>query len=71
MGRSIIYIYESKAISVTDRGGLRGCEMLRIPHCVDNQFGDGGEVSLKHRPRSTHQKICYFCLRYSFLLEDE
>jgi hypothetical protein len=24
-----------KAIPVTGRGGLKGCEMLRIPHCLD------------------------------------
>jgi hypothetical protein len=31
-----MYIYKSKAISVTDRGVLYGCEILRIPHCLDN-----------------------------------
>jgi hypothetical protein len=31
--------------------------MLRIPHCLDNQLTDGGEViSLTHQPRSRTQK---------------
>jgi hypothetical protein len=30
---------KSKAIPVTDRG-LWGCEMLRIPHCIDNRLID-------------------------------
>jgi hypothetical protein len=25
-------------------GGPYGCEMLRIPHFLDNRFTDGGEV---------------------------
>jgi hypothetical protein len=25
-------------------GGLWGCEMLRIPHCVDSRLTHGGEV---------------------------
>jgi hypothetical protein len=33
--------------------GLMGCEMLRIPHCADNQLRDGGEVV-----SSTHQLRC-------------
>jgi hypothetical protein len=35
---------KSKAISVTGRGGLEGCEMLRIPRCLDNRLTDGGKV---------------------------
>jgi hypothetical protein len=27
------------------RGGLWGCEILRIPHCVDNCLIDGGKMS--------------------------
>jgi hypothetical protein len=27
---------KSKSIPVTGSGGLSGCEMLRIPHCLDN-----------------------------------
>jgi hypothetical protein len=33
------------------------CEMLRIPHCLDNRLTDGGKVaSLMYRPLSTLQK---------------
>jgi hypothetical protein len=52
---------KSKAVSVTGRGGLYGCEMLRTLHCLDNRLTDGGEVvSLMHRPRSAPQKK--FCI---------
>jgi hypothetical protein len=27
-----------KAIPITGRGGVYGCEMLRIPHCLDNRL---------------------------------
>jgi hypothetical protein len=41
---------ESKAISVTVRGGLQRCEMLRIPYSLGNWLIDGDEiVSLKCR----------------------
>jgi hypothetical protein len=29
---------------VTNRGGLLGCEMSTIPHFLDSQLTDGGEV---------------------------
>jgi hypothetical protein len=46
-----------KAIPVTGRGGLYGCEMLRIPHCIDSWLTDGGKfVSPTHRPRCAPQK---------------
>jgi hypothetical protein len=46
----------SKAIPVTGLGGLKGCEMIRIPHCVDNRLTDGGKVvSRMHRPHFTPQ----------------
>jgi hypothetical protein len=35
---------KGKAISVTDRGGIYGFEMSRIPHFIDNWFTDGGKV---------------------------
>jgi hypothetical protein len=48
---------DTKAIPVGGRGGPQGCEMLRIPHCLDNPLTDGGEVLiLTHRLRSTPQK---------------
>jgi hypothetical protein len=59
---------KNKAIHLTGRGGLWGCEMLRIPHSVDSRLTDGGKVvSLTHRQRFTPQEdSCY-----SYQLEDE
>jgi hypothetical protein len=31
-----------KAIPVTDRGGLYGCETSRLPHFLDTRLTDGG-----------------------------
>jgi hypothetical protein len=65
-------VKKGKAIPVTGRGGLQGCEMLRIPHCLGNRLTDGGKyVSLTHPPHFTPQKHYYFCFRYTFLLEAE
>jgi hypothetical protein len=48
-------------VEVTGRGGLYGCEMLRIPHCLDNPLIDGDKVvSPTHRPRFTPQKYNFF-----------
>jgi hypothetical protein len=42
-------------------GGCEGCEMLRIPHCLDNRLIDGGKVvSPTNQPRCTPQKHYYF-----------
>jgi hypothetical protein len=61
---------KSKDISVTDCGGLKCCEMLRIPRSLDSRpTVGGGVVNLKHRPRSIPQKLFYFFLCYSFLLQ--
>jgi hypothetical protein len=49
------------AIPITDRGGLQGCEMLRIPHCLDTRLIDSGNVvSPMHRSHFTPQKHYYF-----------
>jgi hypothetical protein len=63
---------KGNVILVTGRGGLYGCEMLRIPHCLDSRPTDGGKVvSPTHRRRSTPQKhyfsVCgsHFCSRLS------
>jgi hypothetical protein len=57
-----------KLITVTGRGGLQSCEMLKFPHCVDSRLTDGTEVvSLTCLPRFNPRKICW----YSFLLEAE
>jgi hypothetical protein len=45
-----------KAVPVTGRGGLQGCETLRIPHCLDNRLTDCGKFSHTQRPRSTPQQ---------------
>jgi hypothetical protein len=34
----------SKAIPVTGRGGLQGCEILRIPHCLGNRLTVNWEI---------------------------
>jgi hypothetical protein len=42
---------------LTGRGGLWGCEMLTIPHCLDNRLTDGSKVvSPMHWLQSTPQK---------------
>jgi hypothetical protein len=47
-------------IEAVGRGGLQGCEMLRIPHCLDSRLTGGGKVvSLTRRPRCTPQKHFY------------
>jgi hypothetical protein len=46
-----------KAIPLTGCRGLQGCEMLRIPHCLDNGITDGSKaVSSMHRLHCTPQK---------------
>jgi hypothetical protein len=59
---------------VTGCGDLQGCQMLRIPHCLDNWLTDGNEVvSLMHWPCSTPGNIfisvcgTYSCYRLSKL----
>jgi hypothetical protein len=45
---------------VTSRGG---CEMLRIPHGLDNRLTDGGKVvSSTHWPHYIPHKIIIFLL---------
>jgi hypothetical protein len=52
---------KSKAIPVPGRGGLQGCDMLRIPYCPDNLHKGGGKVvSPTHRPHFTPQKHYFF-----------
>jgi hypothetical protein len=50
-------MYVGKATSLSCRGGLKGCEILRIPQRQDDRLTGGGEViSLTRRPRSTPQQ---------------
>jgi hypothetical protein len=46
-----------KPLPVTGRGDPWGCEMLRIPKCLENRLTDGGGVvSPTHWPHSSPQK---------------
>jgi hypothetical protein len=47
-------VKKCKAIPVTGHGGSWGCETSRLPHFVDSQVTDGGEVSLKRRPAALY-----------------
>jgi hypothetical protein len=56
-------LVSTTAIPVTGCGGLQGCGMLRIPHCLGSRLTDGGKVvSLTHRPRSTPRNIILLLL---------
>jgi hypothetical protein len=55
---------EGKAIPVTGRGGLEGCETSRLPYFLENRLTDGSEVvSLTRRSLFTPRKIpdTHFC----------
>jgi hypothetical protein len=59
---------KGKAIPVTDRGGLQGCETSRLPQFLDSRLTDGGEiVSLTCRPPFIPPEDSW----YSFLLGAE
>jgi hypothetical protein len=61
--KSCVKAKKSKGILVTGREDLWGCMMLRIPHCLDNQWTDGGKVvNPAHRPRFTPQNIIFLLL---------
>jgi hypothetical protein len=58
-----------KSVPVTGLGGLQGCEMLRIPHCLGNRLIDGGKVvSPTHQPHFTPQK--HFFLVFPVLISE-
>jgi hypothetical protein len=65
-------VKKGKAIRVTGRGARGGpwcCEMSRLPHFLDNQLRDDGEVaSLMHRPAGLYAPGRFL---YSFLLQAE
>jgi hypothetical protein len=66
--RYINGIKHSKAILVTGNRCAQGCEKSMIPHSLENQLTDVGEViSLTHLQRFTTQEGSW----YSFLLEAE
>jgi hypothetical protein len=57
-------------LSRKGRGGLWNFQILRIPHCLDHQLTDGGEVvSFTCQLHSIPQKHLFFCFWYSFPLE--
>jgi hypothetical protein len=61
-------IKQSKIIPTTGREGLQGCEMSRIPYCLNIRLTEGAVVvSLRHRQCSTPRNT-FLCLWYSFLL---
>jgi hypothetical protein len=65
-------MYKSIAIHVTGRGGLCGCEMLRIRHCLGNGLTVGGQfVSLTRRPSLFSAETIFLCFWYALLLETE
>jgi hypothetical protein len=61
-----------KAIPVTCRGCTKGCEMLKIHHCVDNQLKIRRGWK-PHAPAALHSKeqFLFLSLWQSFLLEYE
>jgi hypothetical protein len=65
------HLLDKSKSPVTCRGGLWGCEVLRILLCLDNWLTVSGEVvCLTHWQRSTPQKHLLFLL-YSFLFVAE
>jgi hypothetical protein len=50
-----------KAISLTGIGDPYVCDMLSIPHCLDNRLADGGEpVTVVRRPRFTSKEYYWY-----------
>jgi hypothetical protein len=60
-----------KAIPVTGCGGLQGCEMLRIPNCLDNQLIDGGKTVSPHAPVALYSPGTLFFLMFRVLISRE
>jgi hypothetical protein len=66
-GKEKLLRCKGKAVPVRGRGGPRGCGTSRLPHFLDNQLTDGGEVVIP-RPAALYPQEDS---RYSFLLETE
>jgi hypothetical protein len=61
-----------KIIPTIGHGGLQGCEMLRITHCLDSRLTDGAKfVSPTRRPLLCSSETLSSCFWYSFLLGAE
>jgi hypothetical protein len=57
----LLCINKSEAIPVAGLGGLYVCEMLRIPHCIDNGLIGGDKVVIPTQPpHFSPQKHYYF-----------
>jgi hypothetical protein len=71
---SCIFIYKStsKAVPVTGLGGLYGCEMLRIPHCLHSRLRWWYGCQ-PYEPAALYstETLLFLRFRYSFLLEAE
>jgi hypothetical protein len=49
-----------------------GCEMLRIPQCLDNRLTDGRQGFQPYAPSALYSpETLLLCFWYSFLLEAE
>jgi hypothetical protein len=61
--------HKGKAIPVIGRGDPYGCERSRLPHFLDNQPTDGGEVAgLTRQPAALYPQEDSW---YSFLIQAE
>jgi hypothetical protein len=62
---------EVKLSPLTGRGGLWGCEMLRIPHFLDNRLKNGIEVVLYYPETFSDIHFCYSRSQWSHGLRHE
>jgi hypothetical protein len=53
---------KSKAIPVTDHGGLQAREMFRTPHSLDNRLTDGGTLPTLRTGRALLPRNMIFLL---------
>jgi hypothetical protein len=68
----IKHIKVGKAIPVAGREDLYNCEILRIPHWLENCLTDRDKAdSLAHQPPLYSPETLLFYFWYTFLLETE
>jgi hypothetical protein len=65
--KGISYHKKSRALPIR---GLEGCEMLRIPRCLDNRLTDGGNVVSPNTPAALYSAETLI-FHYSIVLEAE
>jgi hypothetical protein len=59
----LVTVKKGKAIPVTGRGGLYGCETLKLLHFLDSWLTDGGKVvSLTRRLHFNPQEDSWYSL---------